>query len=958
MKSRSFRFLISALAIAGLVVFPSCNKDELTPGIDKNLPGTEGLAYDEVNSSSTIISLTWNADKAIAAGAKSFTVQLTKSLTLGGDVYATTSQTFSVSDDGINNAVMFSSLKSGDRYYARARANYPGSRMSDWVYVCKPDSVNVPAVLMVGTGIYSGPITTITKASAKLIKATSSSLGIAFSTTDFSDYATDITHSYDIALYKDEACSDLVVSWLAQNAGTGSNASLKWTDVDGARFIFAGLSSNTTYYFKVSDTTLGYESTSKVIPVKTLAYDIVAVSENPAAAGAVILSEDFSQFPWGGTLADNENCPGYSRLDRSKVTTLDAATGQNPVSTDGTTGNYLCATGQNMGLFNTLGAAIGSTRLDTWGYVTEEKTAGNPASGIGALCVMPGCLQLGASSLTAQIVTPELNCLTSTATIIATFDVQAESTDPNRDFFIDVIAKSSSDNHCITYDAADCVNVIDSVYSDNTKMLTKTVTIPNVPVGARIAFGGRRVSGTSGQQRFFFDNLKLTVKSYGSTHVDIATPVIAITAGSDNIIASWDAAKNASAYVVEYKKTSDADWTKAGSTSDLSYKITGLTEKTSYDVRVKGISGESESAYSEVKTIETTEAPKSVSLKTVVLNESQIGLQWSISDFADQATDRADEYKVGVYTDAACTDLKYQWSFASDSPKFQWGSKGTYVYEPGLILSGFASETTYYVKVSDVTKNISAIGTYKTTKSKIVTVPAESAKAGDIVLFEDFSQFHYGADSPDCLPGYTSSKRSTASEMFEPVGETPETDADKGLSLTTADTHMGLFNTLKYYVPSTRLKDWSAYVEANNSGSMCIESGCLKIGASKTTGDIVTPALTCLSGTATLEVQFDAAPYVEGDVSAEDPLTTVIEYFPSTATTTSTYWIDYTNSANAPAGTVEISLDANPAWKHYTVTLPNVPAGSHVGIGPKIADKLNSQHRMYLDNIQIKVLSY
>ena len=48
---------------------------------------------------------------------------------------------------------------------------------------------------------------------AKFMKATSSTLAFEWSSNDFSDVNADIATPYTIALYADEACSDLVVSW-------------------------------------------------------------------------------------------------------------------------------------------------------------------------------------------------------------------------------------------------------------------------------------------------------------------------------------------------------------------------------------------------------------------------------------------------------------------------------------------------------------------------------------------------------------------------------------------------------------------------------------------------------------------------------------------------------------------------------------------------------------------------
>jgi hypothetical protein len=625
MKSRSFRFLISALAIAGFL-FAACNKDELKPGIDTSLPGAEGLAYDETNGGDNMIALIWNSDKAIAAGATSFTVQLVTDLSQGGDIYSTMSQTFAVDPNGINNAVKFEGLKTGSQFYARARANYPGSRMSDWIYVTSSSDTSSPYLMTV-----SGKVTTL---KAKLLKATSSTLSFQFTISDYLTGATDIAETYNAGIYKDKACTDLVVSWVLQNTANGQNAALKWTQTDGARFVFAGLSPNTTYYMKVVDVTDSEKpiEAESVVEAKTLAFSPVSLPTSTAAAGDVILAEDFSEFPWGGTLADNENCPGHSLLDRSTATALTAATGSNPVATEKGIGYYLCATGQNMGLFNTLGAAIPSTRLSNWGYHNE-----GDASGIGALCAMPGCLQIGASSKTAQIVTPELNCLNGTATLTVSYDVQAESTDPNRDFFVDVITKSNISTYCVTYSDADCVNVADSVYNNNTTMTTKTIDIPNVPVGARLAFGGRRVPSTSGQQRFFFDNLIIKVKSYGSTHIDIATPVVTLTANAENIIASWDAAQNATSYTVEYKKTADANWTVAGTTQNLTYTIDNLSSETSYDVRVKGVNGDSESSYS--TTVSTTTLKKAAFPKNIANADELIALLTGSEVSTASATD-------------------------------------------------------------------------------------------------------------------------------------------------------------------------------------------------------------------------------------------------------------------------------------------------------------------------------
>jgi hypothetical protein len=123
-----------------------------------------------------MIALIWNSDKAIAAGATSFTVQLVTDLSQGGDIYSTMSQTFAVDPNGINNAVKFEGLKTGAQFYARARANYPGSRMSDWIYVTSSSDTSSPYLMTVRQS---------NSLKAKFLKATSSTLSFQFSISDF-----------------------------------------------------------------------------------------------------------------------------------------------------------------------------------------------------------------------------------------------------------------------------------------------------------------------------------------------------------------------------------------------------------------------------------------------------------------------------------------------------------------------------------------------------------------------------------------------------------------------------------------------------------------------------------------------------------------------------------------------------------------------------------------------------
>ncbi|MBR6002335.1 MAG: hypothetical protein IK045_05695 [Bacteroidales bacterium] len=108
--------------------------------------------------------------------------------------------------------------------------------------------------------------------------------------------ALDGASAYTVALYSDQACANLVVSFaLPENAGV-------WQDSDGnerePRFVIGGLDPSTTYYCKVTDDTKN--EVSDPVPATTLAFTPVEASTvSNASAGDVLLAEDFSEVGWG-----------------------------------------------------------------------------------------------------------------------------------------------------------------------------------------------------------------------------------------------------------------------------------------------------------------------------------------------------------------------------------------------------------------------------------------------------------------------------------------------------------------------------------------------------------------------------------------------------------------------------------------------------------------------------------
>lgn len=347
--------------------------------------------------------------------------------------------------------------------------------------------------------------------------------------------------------------------------------------------------------------------------------------------------------------------------------------------------------------------------------------------------------------------------------------------------------------------------------------------------------------------------------------------------------------------------------------------------------------------------------------RALVVDDGQIVLRWSNNGFTDIQADAAHSYTAGIYRDAACSDLLWSWTLPTTL--FYWSSSTSNTrFQPGFVFPGLTPGGTYYIKVTDNTTGSSSVGKYVLEPDAAVDVTKigkGAAQEGQVILHETFNEFWYGARSPECVPGYSSNTRSSATALSLPAGSDPAAASGNDLLLVAPNVHMGLFNTLGKYVPATRLKDWRAWVQNNLAGAMCVEAGCLKVGASNCTGDIVTPPLDCLRETATLKVTFDAAPYYEHKASKtyHDGLDCAVHVFHDAGTTVSSFWFDY--AANTPVYEEVVPISEEVPFKTYSVVLKDVPAGARIGIGCMTDNTAgSSQHRCYLDNVRIELVAY
>lgn len=198
--------------------------------------------------------------------------------------------------------------------------------------------------------------------------------------------AEDSNHPYEIALYKDEACSELVVSHKISSGNACWNSRKP-------KFCFGCLEPNTTYYFKAKDTSEGGLE-SPVVSSKTAAFTNVTMPTAAASVGDIILAEDFSEINGGGEAVIASAAAVLNTLDEANV--YKVVLGKTPTV-------YFAKDSEEKNIFHTKNQDDrDKSRLKSWSYVQNGSS-----SVYGHL----GFVKLGTSSNLSWITTPVLSAI-------------------------------------------------------------------------------------------------------------------------------------------------------------------------------------------------------------------------------------------------------------------------------------------------------------------------------------------------------------------------------------------------------------------------------------------------------------------------------------------------------------------------------------------------------------------
>lgn len=193
--------------------------------------------------------------------------------------------------------------------------------------------------------------------------------------------AEDANRKYEFGLYKDAACSQLVVSYK-----TDANQAC-WKSRK-PKFCFGCLEPNTTYYFKVKDVDADRES--EVVSSKTSEFTIKTMPTSAASEGDIILAEDFSEIFLGGepVIGAAAACTKYAEAN-----VFETLSGEFPTCVYNADSDEKALTNDT---------ALSGKRLEKWSY------AFNSGSSIYAHV---GCVKLGTGSNNTWLTTPVLSAI-------------------------------------------------------------------------------------------------------------------------------------------------------------------------------------------------------------------------------------------------------------------------------------------------------------------------------------------------------------------------------------------------------------------------------------------------------------------------------------------------------------------------------------------------------------------
>ena len=260
---------------------------------------------------------------------------------------------------------------------------------------------------------------------------------------------------------------------------------------------------------------------------------------------------------------------------------------------------------------------------------------------------------------------------------------------------------------------------------------------------------------------------------------------------------------------------------------------------------------------------------------------------------------------------------------------------------PRFTFCGLEPATTYYVKVWNTTDTQQSEMLCITTTPSVATrndVVNDDAKAGDLILFENFASLRYSGDLSAYASGlrYNSQSSSTKEIII----------GDNGEALLTGDSAQAIFGSNSLPLSDIGLKKWGWIGKedsANDSFAAC--GGYIKVSTHGTDSFICTPALSAIpqGKSAKVRILFNAAPINEKAVCIKTL---------HGATLSSDNKVSYI--AEGDSSTLSINeTDDKTCWREYEAMLEDVLCDDVIAIGGGVGSAEDSS--LQIDDLRIYV---
>lgn len=416
----------------------------------------------------------------------------------------------------------------------------------------------------------------------RMLRATDTSIAIAWSCNGFpADYSADTANDYELYLYDER--NQLLLAWQPNDDLCVTNNALFPYSASNPtcppRWIFSGLTPNTTYKVKVKNITTSKSSDMLVVSTPpTDCSEIVGLAQQD---GDVLVYQNFGKLVWNGDLTTQS--AGYVAYDYTKVADIATATAWGDYRSASQTSYKYTKRDREQNLFTTYKVKTLLESLDVadWAYWRNPADDATSATSSTVLA-RPGYVKISATKVRAGVATPELVQLVDKATVRVTFKAASYGTVAADDFRD--VAVLALDNCVVNTDESQNQHrrITSSTQlakkslelENDLNWHTYTVELSGVTPTSRIVICSDAADVSSTNNRFHLDDIKVEFVKYdGDVNTNIPE-VKQVAATPYAVTIEWNEMEQATRkYTVSLYK--DSACTDLYQTYTLTYATSG-----------------------------------------------------------------------------------------------------------------------------------------------------------------------------------------------------------------------------------------------------------------------------------------------------------------------------------------------------------------------------------------------